>query len=502
MTEPGFAQNQVLRECPANTGLLMEVKPSLLIVDADIGFVHAAAEVARDEGFEITVAGSLAQAMSRLDAMQFDLALIDLALPDGSGLDLLEHLDLGGRTQVILITGHPTVESALKALHLPIVDYVVKPLYPAHFRELLEKVSGLRRLPPVIDHETWHGLAGRSQQIKTLRQEVGRVAETDVAVFLDGESGVGKELVAAALHAESGRTGNFVALNCGAVPAELLTSQLFGHEKGSFTGANSRQLGLFQQADAGTLFLDEITEMPLHLQVHLLRALETHSIRRIGGTDDIPVDVRIISATNRLPEKARQEGKLREDLYYRLAEFPMRISPLRERPEDILPIAVVFLKRLNERYGTERWFPTDIEDLLTRYSWPGNVRELKNAIQRAYILAEGDLVRPEIPSHRLSGPLGETASTITFAVGTSLEEIERRMLFKTLAFYNDNKAKAADALGITTKTIYNRLAGYQAKAALKRAPGLERRIASPRQREDRRSAESRAHDGRRGDHAK
>ena len=247
------------------------------------------------------------------------------------------------------------------------------------------------------------------------------------------------------------------------MPSELLTSQLFGHEKGSFTGANARHLGLFQQADGGTLFLDEITEMPLHLQVHLLRTLETHTIRRIGGNEDIAVDVRIVAATNRVPERARQEGKLREDLYYRLAEFPIRISPLRERPEDILPIANLFLGRLNERYGTRRVFPADVEAVLARHAWPGNVRELKNAIQRAYILAEDDVVRPELPSRRPAGPMAETASTVTFAVGTSLEEIERRMLYKTLAYFNDNKAKAAEALGITTKTIYNRLANYQAR---------------------------------------
>jgi DNA-binding NtrC family response regulator len=441
----------------------MENKPQLLIVDADIGFVHAAADVARSQGLEITVAGTLAQAMSRLETGGFDLALIELALPDGSGLDLLEHLDIGTRTQVILVTSHPTVETALKALHLPIVDYVVKPLHPSQFRALIEQAGASRRLPPPAQGDSWHGLAGRSPQIRRLRDEVLRVAGTDASVFIHGESGVGKELVAAALHAESRRAGNFVALNCGAVPSELLTSQLFGHEKGSFTGANSRHLGLFQQADGGTLFLDEITEMPLHLQVHLLRALETHSIRRIGGNEDIPVDVRIIAATNRAPDRARQDGKLREDLYYRLAEFPIRISPLRERPEDILPIANLFLARLNERYGTRRAFPADVDAVLSRHAWPGNVRELKNAIQRAYILAEDEVVRPELPTRRNAGPLAETASTITFAVGTPLEEIERRMLFKTLAYFNDNKAKAAEALGITTKTIYNRLAGYQAK---------------------------------------
>jgi DNA-binding NtrC family response regulator len=460
----------------------METRPQLLIVDADIGFVHAAADVARSQGYEITVAGTLAQAMSRLQAGGFDLALIELALPDGSGLDLLEHLDIGHRTQVILVTGHPTVETALKALHLPIVDYVVKPLHATQFQELIARAGALRVLPAASGEEgPWRGLAGRSPHVRKLREEILRVAPTDAAVFIHGESGVGKELVAAALHAESGRSGSFVALNCGAVPSELLTSQLFGHEKGSFTGANARHLGLFQQADGGTLFLDEITEMPLHLQVHLLRALETHAIRRIGGSEDIPVDVRIIAATNRPPDRARQEGKLRDDLYYRLAEFPIRIWPLRERPEDLLPIASLFLARLNERYGTRRVFPADVEALLARHSWPGNVRELKNAIQRAYILCEDEMVRPELPTRRPSAPLAETASTITFAVGTSLEEIERRMLYKTLAYFNDNKAKAAEALGITTKTIYNRLAGYQAKGQSREDGGgvgrlVERRL--------------------------
>jgi DNA-binding NtrC family response regulator len=310
--------------------------------------------------------------------------------------------------------------------------------------------------------EGWRGLTGRSPHLQTLRREICRVAKTDAAVFIDGESGVGKELVAAAVHDESGRNGQFIALNCGAVPSELLSSQLFGHEKGSFTGANARQIGLFQQADGGSLFLDEITEMPLNLQVHLLRALETRAIRRVGGVEDIALDVRIIAATNRSPRLARGEGKLREDLYYRLAEFPVRVFPLRERPEDILPIAEVFLQRLNRQHQTRRVFVADVETILLRHSWPGNVRELKNTIQRAYILADDNLVRPKLPAPRRAGALEETSSTITFAVGTSFEEIERRMLLKTLAYYDDNKVKAADALGITTKTIYNRLAGYRA----------------------------------------
>jgi DNA-binding NtrC family response regulator len=442
----------------------MESRPQLFIVDDDVGFVHAAAEIAREEGFDITVAGTLAQGVSRLAKRRFDLALIDLSLPDGNGLELLDQFDLGDETQVVLVTGKPTVESALKALHSPVLDYVVKPMPARRLRELLVQAAANRRRPAPHAGGDWHGLAGRSPHIATLRKDVMRVAPTDAAVLLQGESGVGKELVALAIHAESSRPGPFVALNCGAIPPDLLSSQLFGHEKGSFTGAAGRHQGLFEQARRGTLFLDEITEMQPHLQVPLLRALETRTIRRVGGTEEVPVDVRIVAATNRVPAHAIEEGKLREDLFYRLAEFPLLLPPLRERPEDVLPIAEHFLARLNRQYGVHRAFPRDIEAQLLQYGWPGNVRELKNVVQRAFILAESDLVRPDLDLLRTSRPVAETASTITFAVGTPLAEIERRMLFKTLAFFDNNKARTAEALGVTTKTIYNRLAHYQAQA--------------------------------------
>ncbi len=439
----------------------MTGKLSLFIVDDDVGFVHAAAEIARIAGYDISVAGTLQQAKARAAQSTFDIALVDLSLPDGNGLDLLEHLDIGARTQVILITGNPTVESALKALHLPIVDYVVKPLHAHQFSALLERASSRARVPAPIVGETWHGLAGGTSVVQEIRRQIVRVAPTEASVFIHGESGVGKELVAGAIHAESGRSGGFVALNCGAVPAELLTSQLFGHERGSFTGASARHVGLFEQANGGTLFLDEITEMPIHLQVHLLRALETRQIRRVGGHEDISIDVRVVAATNRPHEEAMRQSRLREDLYYRLAEFPLHVPPLRERPEDILPLGALFLQRLNERYGTRREFTRDALDQLQQHSWPGNIRELKNAVQRAYILADGDEVDNLVPQESQARPLAETATTITFAIGTPMNEIERRMLFKTLAFYDNNKAKTARALGVTTKTIYNRLTAYE-----------------------------------------
>ncbi|KFN50164.1 hypothetical protein P873_07965 [Arenimonas composti TR7-09 = DSM 18010] len=434
--------------------------PTLFILDDDVGFVHAAAELARAHGWEITIAGTLEQARARLASAQFDLALLDLNLPDGDGLALIDAIDLG-RTQVVLCTGRPTVDSALKALRVHVADYLVKPLHASQFTALLDTAARRRPATACAPGRDWHGIAGESKAIRELRRQVQRVAPTDAAVFVEGESGTGKELVAGAIHAESGRRGAFVAINCGAVPADLLATELFGHERGSFTGATGRHIGVFEQAQGGTLFLDEITEMPAKLQVHLLRALESRRIRRVGGSDDIAVDVRIVSATNRPFADAIREGRLREDLYYRLAEFPLAVPPLRERPDDILLIADVFLQRLNARHDVCRRLSQDGAERLLRHGWPGNVRELKNVLQRAFILAEDELVTPVPGAGATDAPLAETQGTITFAVGTPMHEIERRMLFKTLAYFDNNKARAAQALGITTKTIYNRLHAYR-----------------------------------------
>jgi len=431
---------------------------TLLIVDDDIGFVHAAAEIARQKGFDITIAGSVAQAVGRLQAIRFDLALIDLTLPDGSGMQLIDHLDLAG-TQTVLISGQPTLESALQAVRLQVVDYIVKPLQIERYQELLANAKGRRRaISPVVGD--WHGMVGGGA-LQSVREAIRRVAPIEASVLVVGESGTGKELVARAVHEESGRSGAFVAVNSGAVPPELLASQLFGHEKGSFTGAHSRQEGFFEQAHGGSLFLDEITEMPLHLQVHLLRVLETRTVRRVGGQSDIPVDVRLISATNRLPQQAISEGRLREDLFYRLSEFPLSLPPLRDRPQDIALLADTFLARLNQRYGTRRSFATGVTDRLARHRWPGNVRELRNLVQRAYILADGNLIDVEFETQRPREPIAEDMHSITFRIGTTLDEVERRLMLKTLAYYDNNKLKAAEALGISAKTIYNRLARYQ-----------------------------------------
>ena len=431
--------------------------PSLLIVDDDVGFVHAAAELARMQGFEITIAGELNTALHRMRQRDFDVALVDLDLPDGNGLQLLQDVD-PDRTRAVVVTGRPTVESALQSLRSSVVDYLVKPICPERLNELLHAAAVDRRMaPPRAVFEQQHGMVGESDAFASVCRMIDKVAPTDASVLLHGESGVGKELIARAIHLASGRSGPFVAVNCGAVAGELLASQLFGHEKGSFTGAVSRHAGFLEQAQHGTLFLDEITEMAPALQTHLLRVLDFGCYRRVGGHADLPVEVRIVSATNRDPREAVASGRLREDLYYRLCGFDIPVPPLREREGDAMRLADAFLSELNVRAGTRHAFAPDALDFIAHASWPGNVRELRNAVQRAYILADDGVVRlsSQLFPQR---PPSESAHTITFTVGTSFEEMERRILRKTLQHYGNNRRRAAAALGITARTIRNRLA--------------------------------------------
>lgn len=311
--------------------------------------------------------------------------------------------------------------------------------------------------------KAWCGLVGESSALQQVITQVKRVAPSDAAVLIEGESGVGKELVARAIHSNSRRHGEFVALNCGAVAQELLMSQLFGHERGSFTGAAARHIGYFEQACGGTLFLDEITEMPMHLQVHLLRALENRTVRRVGGSTDVEIDTRIVAATNYPLGRAVADTRLREDLYYRLCEFPITVPPLRNRAEDVNALAQHFLARINERHGVVKSFTPSALEQLRRYPWPGNVRELRNAVGRAYLMAADTAISDPLLEPRDLAPLGETDSTLTLAVGMSLEDMERRMLLKTLKYCHDDKTKAARVLGVSAKTIHNKLARYRTR---------------------------------------
>jgi DNA-binding NtrC family response regulator len=309
-------------------------------------------------------------------------------------------------------------------------------------------------------------LIGNSPVMRKVRELIGRVAPTDSTVLICGESGCGKELVAESVHAMSPRAGKpFVAINCAAIPATLIEAELFGHERGSFTGAMRTREGVFERANGGTLLLDEITEMPLDLQSRLLRVLETKRLNRVGGSADLPVDVRVIASTNRMPAQAFEEGRLREDIYYRLAVLTIELPPLRERGDDILVLAEFFLGELNLRNGTRKRLADELRARFMKHRWPGNVRELRNAVERAYILCDGELNlgEQEMPTLR-GGSEGEGAqhgNEIHMPIGATLDEIERTFILATLRHFEGDKRRAADVLGCSLKTLYNKLHAYQ-----------------------------------------
>ncbi|MDQ3223122.1 MAG: sigma-54 dependent transcriptional regulator [Gemmatimonadota bacterium] len=428
--------------------------PTLLIVDDDQEFAQAAADFARARGFTPYMAHSLEQSRKFTHLPALDLMLLDLTLPDGSGFDLLDEFDLLDHGQVAVVTGQPSVESAARAVALPVVDYLIKPLCPDQFDALLSRAAARARQTSDVERG---GMIGECTAIRRLLDELGRVAPSNASVLIAGESGTGKELVARAVHEQSGRAGQFVAVNCGAIAPDLLASHLFGHERGSFTGAWARHIGYFEQANRGTLFLDEITEMPAALQVYLLRVLETGTVTRVGGRSGVATDVRVVAATNRDPMQAVELGTLREDLFYRLADFSVELPPLRARGEDVVLLAQFFLDRLNAHYGVKKRFAAGTERVLLQHSWPGNVRELRSAVQRAFLVSTDVEIRV-IAGHRRRAPVHHDATTISFNVGMTYAEIEQQMLLKTLAHYGNDRTQAAHALGVSVRTIHNQLA--------------------------------------------
>lgn len=313
-------------------------------------------------------------------------------------------------------------------------------------------------------HAQPEALFGLSPVMKRVMSQVQRVAPTSATVLITGESGTGKEIIARAIHEHSDRCNKpFVPVNCGAISPQLIESELFGHEKGSFTGAVRSHRGVFEQADGGTLFLDEITEMPVELQVKLLRVLETRRFVRVGSDHEQETDVRILAATNRCPEEEVESGKLRSDLLYRLQVFPINLPPLRERKDDIGRLARHFLQELNGADGNNKVFSDEALGALERYSWPGNIRELKNVVQRAYIMADQLITANEMPSELVHPvtPVRQRGHTLTVDIGTSVAEVERNLIFATLDQCGGRKEKAANILGVSMKTLYNRLRKYE-----------------------------------------
>lgn len=452
------------------------MQKNVLLVDDNHEFVDSTQSILELIHYSVDVAHNVQDAKVLLKKNNYSHLLLDLMLPDGSGLNIIEDLSEKDllKLSITIITGHPVVKTAVKSMFGPNVNYLVKPITFKDLKASLEaKQYQTEELQVHNDSKDTHlalsttfdldnVIIGKSAVIEELKRDIKLVANTDVNVLLTGESGVGKEVFANAIHHLSSITGPFIATNCGALNSELINSELFGHEKGAFTGAVSRKIGVFEQADSGTLFLDEVTEMPLDLQPNLLRALETNTIVRVGGIESIPARCRVISASNRTDSEIAKKRVLREDLYFRLAVYPIHIPPLRHRVEDIPLLSNHFLTMLNEKHGTDIQLDEEGLDILLEYTWPGNVRELKHAIQRAYIRTEAGSKILQVPK-KISSPfhlVDEDSTPDGLQPGRRLDEVEKELILMTLERFNGDKAKTAKVLGVSTKTIYNRLEVY------------------------------------------
>ncbi len=459
-----------------------------LIVEDDVDSAQMMAALVASDNFTVATAHNLGDARRQLALQPPDIVLLDLQLPDGSGMSLFDDPELLSQSEVVLITGHASLDTSIQALRLGAADYLVKPVSPKQLHGILSRVMRPSALKAELqsmtakwkDTGTFGHLWGRSAPMQRIYEQISRVAGTAVTVFCTGESGTGKELVAKTVHELSRRRKRpFLAINCGAISPNLIESELFGHEKGSFTGADRQHQGFFERAHGGTLFLDEVTEMPLELQVKLLRVLETGTFARVGSTQSQEADVRVIAASNRPPETAVAAGKLREDLLYRLNVFPIHLPPLRDRADDIGLLAEHFLAEVCRAEGVNKRLTREAVAKLERYRWPGNVRELRNVVQRAYVMTNGDTITDEwLPANNPSmaaapatgaaampvvesvpqaAPSAQNGNTITVQVGTSIAEAERQLILATFAHCGHNKERTAAALGISLKTLYNRL---------------------------------------------
>jgi DNA-binding NtrC family response regulator len=452
-------------------------RPAALIVEDDADFRDSLARLVDREGFAAHQASSLADAIESLNGLRFNVVLVDLSLPDGDGLSLLESDLPGPAPEFIVITGNASVDSAVEALRRGALDYLTKPLDRGRLKSVLTNVARTRALKSELAElrgelrgmGRFGRLVGRSAALQKVYDLITRVAPTEASVFIVGASGTGKELVAETIHGMSRRkTKPFLAVNCGALSASVIESELFGHEKGSFTGADRMRQGYFESVEGGTLFLDEITEMPVELQVKLLRVLETGALVRVGASKSTAIDVRVLAATNRDPAQAVRDGKLREDLYYRLNVFPIALPLLRERKGDAELLANHFVAEVNARDGAGKKLSAEALHAIREHEWPGNVRELKNAVERAAIMA-ADVITPEHLSldERPVGPAantdaGDASGRLSLTVGSTLADAERKLLLATLHAVGGDKKRAADILGISVKTIYNRLNVYEA----------------------------------------
>ncbi len=449
----------------------------VLIADDDANTREGLAGLLSGWGYAVEQAGAGDEALDRARAAQPAVVISDLVMPGMGGLDLLRALaeELPFAT-VILLTGQGTIDDAVAAMKEGAYDFLTKPVEVSRLKLLIpkaaEKAEALREVALLRRRvkQIWGlgRLVGTSAAMQAVHRLIELAAPTPAAVLITGESGTGKELAARTLHELSPRSrGPFVAVNCAAIPETLLESEIFGHEKGAFTGALERRPGCFELAHEGTIFLDEIAEMSAALQAKFLRILEDGMVRRLGSKAEIKVDVRVLAATNKDPEQAMKAGTFREDLYYRLNVVSLTMPPLRDRREDIPLLVQAFIEEFNGKYDKRISSVGDgALDALMAHAWPGNVRELRNSMERAAIVCEGSLIEaahlPSSPAARPPMPAAPGAASVAFTVGTNLEEAERVLILKTLAAAGNNKTQAAHTLGISLKTLHNKLRRYAA----------------------------------------
>ncbi len=451
------------------------MKPKVFIVDDEEPSREGLTTLLTKWGYEVEQAGDGQEALNKITQFHPDVVITDMVMPGFNGLELIQLLQKELIfSPVIVLTGHGSIETAVSAIKQGAYDYLSKPLDMARLRIMVEKAleKGQTQREMILLRKRLKGLwglgklVGKSKAMQELYSLIELAAPTPARVLILGESGTGKELVAQSLHDLSERNkGPFIPINCSAIPETLLESEIFGHEKGAFTGALERKPGCFELAHGGTLFLDEVAEMSPAIQAKFLRILQDASVKRIGGTAPIQVDVRVLAATNKDPGKAIQEGTLREDLYYRLNVCTIHLPPLRERQDDIPLLVKAFIEEFNAHYQrTVKSIDDQALRLLTQHPWPGNIRELRNAIERAVMTCTSDVITeahlPLLVNRADDLKSDDPSGTIHVPLGSTIEEAERQLILRTLKHSHNNKTRAAEILGVSLKTLHNKLHRY------------------------------------------
>jgi len=444
----------------------------VLVVENDVRLRNALAELIRSWGYEAESAPDGRQALEKISSLDPVLVVSDLRMPVMGGMDLLKQVrETRPGINFIMLTGHASIDEAVEATKLGAFNFLEKPLNPqrlqVELRNCLERQESERQLEVarrrLRDLGFLGNLVGRSKVMQRVLGLIQQVAPSVASVLIVGESGTGKELAARTIHQLSPRGAKpFVAVNCAAIPETLMESEIFGHEKGSFTGAVERRAGCFELADGGTLLLDEIGEMPIGTQAKLLRVLEDARVRRLGSKSEISVDVRVLAATNKVPEEAVAGGQLRSDLYYRLNVVQIRMPPLRDHLEDLEDLVAALLEDLNRKHNRAiKGLDNEVLDAFREYSWPGNVRELRNTLERAVVVCSTDVLTKKHLSPEFGHPAPTAADDgLRLRAGYTVAEMERRLIRETLADTQNNKTRAAEMLGISLKTLHNKLKQY------------------------------------------